>query len=439
MRYDPASARIEHVKGKTLTVEHKKEKKARLESPINEPVTENKAKEFLKFLKHSEYSIVEQLHKQPTRISALALLLSSKTHRSALMNVLNETYVTDDISVNKLDRLVNNLNADNFIFFNDDEIPPGGMRSTKALHTTTRSKGYTLPRVLINNGSALNVLPLSTLNRLPVDSSHIKTCQNIVRALDGTEMRVGRIQIPLLIGLNTYEIDFLVIDIKPSYNCLSGRPWIHSVGAMSSSLHQKLKSVTQDQLVTINTKEGIIESVISDAPYIGADEEVIECSFLSLEFVNATFIVEGNKIRVPKISKTTRMGLQLTVGTQKIPLRKSQGTNADGKQDFFGLGYKPYARQKKNELKMKKERKRARLKRPEGMSGNLSINAISEEGIRENLSVICPYIPGSVLNNWTAEKILSPYINDMSDATTDSESPFEQDMCPKEPQDFEDD
>ncbi|XP_052887988.1 uncharacterized protein LOC128296595 [Gossypium arboreum] len=245
-RYTP-NTKAESAKGKSVVIEQEKEKTTRPESPVNELVTEKEAKEFLKFLKHSEYSVVEQLHKHPARISVLALLLSSDTHRSALMNVLNETYVADDISVNKLDRLVNNISADNFIFFNDDEIPPGGMGSTKALHITTRCKGYTLPGVLIDNGSALNVMPLSTLNRLPVDNSHMKTCQNVVRAFDGTEKKVmGRIEIPLLIGPNTYEVDFLVMDIKPSYNCLLGRPWIHFGQSDLSSLHQKLKLVSEE-------------------------------------------------------------------------------------------------------------------------------------------------------------------------------------------------
>ncbi|KAA3462451.1 hypothetical protein EPI10_028937 [Gossypium australe] len=311
-RYDLAKTRTETVKEKALAVEHKKEKTARLESPVNEPITKKEAKEFLKFLKHSKYSVVEQLHKQPARILVLALLLSSETHRSTLMKVLNETYVVDDISVNKLDRLVNNISANNFIFFNDNEISSGGMGSTKALHITTRCKGYTLTGVLIDNGSALNVLPLSTLNRLPVDSSHMKTCQNIVRAFDGTERKVvmGRIEITLLIGSNTYEVDFLVTDIVPSYNCLLGRPWIHSVRAVPSSQHQKLKLVTEGRLMTINAEEDIIASATSDAPYIGADDKTIECSFRSLEFVNTTFIFEGNKTPMPKISKTTRMGMQ---------------------------------------------------------------------------------------------------------------------------------
>ncbi|KAA3481182.1 hypothetical protein EPI10_021567 [Gossypium australe] len=75
-RYDPVNIRADLVKGKASVVEQKKEKTAILESPVNEPVTEKEVKEFLKFLKHNEYSVVEQLQKQPARISVLALLLS---------------------------------------------------------------------------------------------------------------------------------------------------------------------------------------------------------------------------------------------------------------------------------------------------------------------------------------------------------------------------
>ncbi|XP_052885264.1 uncharacterized protein LOC128293784 [Gossypium arboreum] len=314
--YDAKGIRVEPMKVKAFDIE----KENRVKVLVNEPVKEKKARKFLKFLKHGEYSVVEQLHKQPARISVLALLLSSEVHREVLMKVLNETSVTNDISVNKLDRLVSNISADNFINFNDNEIPPGGMGSVKDFHITTRCKGYTLPSVLIDNGLALNVLPLSTLNRLPIDNSHMKTCHNVVRAFDGTERKVmGRIDIPLMIGPNTYEVDFLVMDIKPSYNCLLGRPWIHSAGSVPSSLHQKLKLRTDGRLVTINAEEDIIAAVTSDAPYVEANKEAVECYFLSLEFVHATFISEGNEVPVPKISRTTRMGLQMTVGKGALP------------------------------------------------------------------------------------------------------------------------
>ncbi|XP_017628689.2 uncharacterized protein LOC108471603 [Gossypium arboreum] len=448
---------VEPAKGKLVMF---KKEAGGSESQVNEPVMETEAKEFLKFLRHSEYSVVEQLHQRPDRISVLALLLNSEVHRKALMKVLNETYVADDISVNKLDRLVGNISADNFISFSDDEIPPGGRGSTKALHVTTRCKGYTLPGVLVDNGSALNVLPWATLNRLPIDSSHMKTCQNIVRAFDGTEMKVmGRIEVPLQIGPNTYEVNFLVMDIKPSYNCLLGRPWIHLAGAVPSSLHQKLKMVTKGRLITINAEEDIIASVTSDAPYIENDNEAVECSFRSLEFVNAMFIAEGNRIPIPRISGATKMSLQLTVGK--------------------GV---PDASQVKKEFERKQEQRKARLsgtevswepmsfphisqtfvaggfihsaheRIKEGRAGDVmgiwNVNAtFEEEAIERNLSGICPYEPRSVLNNWTVEEIPvifrdniePPDVNVMSNADTSPESPFEQDMRFEGFQDFEED
>ncbi|KAA3464082.1 reverse transcriptase [Gossypium australe] len=440
-RYDLGNVRVEPVKSKTMAVEREKGPGAL----INEPVKEKEAKEFLKFLKHSEYSVVEQLRKQPARISVLALLLSLEVHHEALMKVLNETYVTKDISVNKLDRL-------------------------------------TLSSVLIDNGSALNVLPLSTLKRIPVGYSHMKACQNIVREFDGTERRVmGRMYVPLLIGPNTYEVDFLVMDIKPSYNCLLGRPWIHPARAVPSSLHQKLKLVTENRLVTINAEEDIIATVTNEAPYLETNDETIECSFRSLEFVNATFILEGNEVPVPKMSKTTRMGLQMMVGKGALP-GKRLGIHLQGgvqvsilkeKRDRFGLGFKPDSKQMKKEIEKKQERRRARLNGEDikwesmtfphisqtfllggiihlerGISKNENphINAIHDEEVeQENLLGIHPYEPRSVLDNWTVEEfpvVFRDYtesldINDMSNDTTDPKVYFEQDMCLKEFQDFE--
>ena len=55
-------------------------------------------------------------------------------------------------SVDKIDRLVGNVMMDNYISFSDDEIPPDGHGSTKALHITTKVKDCTLPKVLIDNG-----------------------------------------------------------------------------------------------------------------------------------------------------------------------------------------------------------------------------------------------------------------------------------------------
>ena len=153
---------------------------------INEPVTEMEADEFLKFIKHSEYSIMEQLHKLPAKISLLALMLNFEPHREAVLKILKQAYMPHNASIDKIDQLVGNVMMDNYVSFSDDEIPPDGHGSTKSLHITTKIKDCTVPKVLIDNGSSLNVMPLSTLMRLPVDRSYMKYSKTVVRVFNGT-------------------------------------------------------------------------------------------------------------------------------------------------------------------------------------------------------------------------------------------------------------
>ena len=102
----------------------------------------------------------------------------------------------------------------------------------------TKVKDCTLSKVLIDNGSSLNVMPLSTLMRLLVDRSYMKHTKTVVRAFDGTRRKVtGEIEIEVQIGPCAFNMEFQVIDISPSYNCLLGRPWIHIVGVVPSTLH----------------------------------------------------------------------------------------------------------------------------------------------------------------------------------------------------------
>ena len=154
--------------------------------PLNEPVSEAEANEFLKFIKHSEYSIVEQLHKLPAKISLLSLMLNFEPHREAMLKVLKQAYVPHNASTDKIDFLVGNIMMDNYISFSDDEIPPNGHENTKALHITTKIKDCTLSKVLIDNGSSLNVMLLSALMRLLVDRSYMRHTKIVVRAFDGT-------------------------------------------------------------------------------------------------------------------------------------------------------------------------------------------------------------------------------------------------------------
>ena len=71
-----------------------------------------------------------------------------------------------------------------------------------------------------------------------MDRSYMKHTHTTVRAFDGTRRKViEEIEIEVQIGPCTFNVEFQVIDISPSYNCLLGRPWIHINGAVPSTLH----------------------------------------------------------------------------------------------------------------------------------------------------------------------------------------------------------
>ena len=52
-------------------------------------------------------------------------------------------------------------------------------------------------------------------------------------------------------GLDVVEVDFIVVDAFSPYTAIMGRPWLHSLGAVSSTLHQKVKYPSEGQVLEI--------------------------------------------------------------------------------------------------------------------------------------------------------------------------------------------
>ena len=90
-----------------------------------------------------------------------------------------------------------------------------------------------------------------------------------VRAFDGTRrLVVGDIDLSISVGPHEFVATFQVMDIQASYSCLLGRPWIHEAGAVTSTLHQKLKFVSHGKLITVNGESALLVSHLSAFSYI---------------------------------------------------------------------------------------------------------------------------------------------------------------------------
>ena len=73
--------------------------------------------------------------------------------------------------------------------------------------------------------------------------------------------------------------------------------------AVPSTLHQKVKFVVEERLITVATEENMIATTTTTAPYLEVKEDAIECSFRSFEIATAT--KEKPKALISHLSQNT--------------------------------------------------------------------------------------------------------------------------------------
>ncbi|KAI5398803.1 hypothetical protein KIW84_064256 [Lathyrus oleraceus] len=136
----------------------------------------------------------------------------------------------------------------------------------------------------------------------------------VVKAFDGSRKTViGEVELPVKIGPSDFQITFQVMDIHPSYSCLLGRPWIHEAGAVTSTLHQKLKFVKNKKLVVVGGEKALLVSHLSSFSYIDAEDEV-GTSFQALSIAEpskkgtSSFASYNDQLNLIEEKRLTAMG-----------------------------------------------------------------------------------------------------------------------------------
>jgi len=56
------------------------------------------------------------------------------------------------------------------------------------------------------------------------------------------------IKLPMQTGAEVVEVEFIIVDAYSPYTAILARPWLHAMGAMSSTLHMKVKYSTKGQV-----------------------------------------------------------------------------------------------------------------------------------------------------------------------------------------------
>ena len=121
-----------------------------------------------------------------------------------------------------------------------------------ALLITLRIGGYNVKRVMVDGGSAAEIMYPDLNKGLKLKPKDLMPYSSPLMSFDGKlVIPKGIIRLPIQTSLEIVEVNFIVVDTYCSYIAIFSRPWLHILGAVASSLHQKMKFPSGDQVLEI--------------------------------------------------------------------------------------------------------------------------------------------------------------------------------------------
>lgn len=140
------------------------------------------------------------------------------------------------------------------------ERPSEAMKShLKPLFITGKVKNIPLNKILVDCGAIVNLMPHRMLGKIGKYDTYAKPHNMVLTNYEGkVGSTLGAIQVELIVGTVTRSTMFMIVERKANYNRLLGREWIHGVGAVPSSMHQR---------IIIWRSDGIVKNIEADQGY----------------------------------------------------------------------------------------------------------------------------------------------------------------------------
>lgn len=95
---------------------------------------------------------------------------------------------------------------------------------------------------MIDQGSGADIMYPDLFKGLRLRAEDLTPYDSPLISFEGKSvMPRGQIRLPVQSGSETVEVDFIVVDAYSPYTAILARPWLHALGAVSSTLHVKVK------------------------------------------------------------------------------------------------------------------------------------------------------------------------------------------------------
>ena len=135
-----------------------------------------------------------------------------------------------------------------------------------ALVVTLRIGGYDVKRVLVDQGSAVEVMYPDLYKGLNLKPEDLSPYDSPLVSFEGKIITPkGMIRLPVQTDSDVVEMNFIVVDVYSPYTAIVARLWLHALRAMPSTLHQKVKYPSGGQIKEIIRNQGMARQCMVSA------------------------------------------------------------------------------------------------------------------------------------------------------------------------------
>ncbi|XP_075670408.1 uncharacterized protein LOC142640209 [Castanea sativa] len=165
-----------------------------------------------------------------------------------------------------------------------------------ALVVTVRIGGYDMKRVLVDQRSGTEIMYPDLFNELNLKAEDLERYDSPSMGFDGkTVVPQGMIKLPVQVENEEVQINFIVVKAYSPYTAILARPWLYAMGAVSSTLHLKVKYPTHGRGHEAETCEESSEDL--ERELIENDEEryfQVRSYLPALEKIESVKFLEAN-------------------------------------------------------------------------------------------------------------------------------------------------
>ena len=108
---------------------------------------------------------------------------------------------------------------------------------------------YNVKRVMVDLGIVTKIMYPNLYKELNLKPEDLIAYDSPLVSFDGkVVIPKGQIRLPVQADSEVIEVNFIVVDACSPYTTIVGRPWLHALEAVSSTLHLKMKYLSKNQI-----------------------------------------------------------------------------------------------------------------------------------------------------------------------------------------------